>query len=202
MTLALYAPRLGILSFYSIPQGSCVRSVPIGLQCQLLTVMLDEPGCGRRKACCVVLCGSDKGVGLELSILHPEAVAPQGEGEGGGGGGGVPPLVPQLDLPAAEGLRSPPPGGGLGMRRGQFLHEQTDMAAAKARPGEVLFGVEEKEKAEGAEQSGGEHCDAEEAPAWTEGVEGNQTPPPPRPRPKLTVSVSHVHAGACVAVCC
>ena len=53
--LAIYCPRLGVLSFYQAPHGPCVREVAVGLQCQLLTLHLAESGASHRKASCVLV---------------------------------------------------------------------------------------------------------------------------------------------------
>jgi hypothetical protein len=58
LALAIYTPRLGLLSFYAMKHGPCIRVVPLpGTQCQLFTRTLWVSGDG-------------------------------GDGDGGGGGGG------------------------------------------------------------------------------------------------------------------
>ncbi len=45
--LVVYAPQLGLVSVYRMPQGACLRIVPVGLNGQLCTIM-DETNSGLR----------------------------------------------------------------------------------------------------------------------------------------------------------
>ena len=41
LVLAIYAPQVGLLSLYALLHGACLRSIPVGMQCHILTLMLD-----------------------------------------------------------------------------------------------------------------------------------------------------------------
>ena len=43
LSLAIYAPQLGLLSLYQARHGPCLRSIPVGPQCQIFTVQQAAP---------------------------------------------------------------------------------------------------------------------------------------------------------------
>ena len=134
MTLAVYAPRLGLLTFYDIPQGRRLRVVPVGLQCHIMTLMLvdEDVSSTERKACCVVLSASERGDGVELSVVSPEGRS-EGEEEKE--------HDESFSVPTSPGMRSsllptPPQSPHTSasplMKRGQFTHDALVVRKAQA----------------------------------------------------------------------
>ena len=48
LCLAIYAPQLGLLSMFSMRHGPCVRSIPVGQQCQIFSIFEVSPLTGDR----------------------------------------------------------------------------------------------------------------------------------------------------------
>ena len=73
--LAIYAPRTGILSMYALRHGACLRSIPVGLYCQITTLLLAPRGAhaedeGKLAHCCLVRAAPTE-FGVEVLILEP-----------------------------------------------------------------------------------------------------------------------------------
>lgn len=73
--LAIYAPRTGILSMYALRHGPCLRSIPVGLYCQITTLLLAPRGAhpedaGKLAHCCLVRAAPTE-FGVEVLILEP-----------------------------------------------------------------------------------------------------------------------------------
>jgi hypothetical protein len=38
LSLAVYAPQIGLLSLYAMKHGGCLRTIPVGPQAQIITI--------------------------------------------------------------------------------------------------------------------------------------------------------------------
>lgn len=74
LCIAIYAPRTGMLNLYALRNGSCLRSIPVGLYCQVFTLLVPcasafSYGGDKRASCCLVR-SSGKG-SVEIVVIDP-----------------------------------------------------------------------------------------------------------------------------------
>ena len=70
LSLAIYAPQLGLLSLYQMRHGPCLRSIPVGPQCQIFTIQQVSPSGEILHKCALIRTFTESPM-LQLSIVSP-----------------------------------------------------------------------------------------------------------------------------------